>query len=90
MDIMSDVTMQALAPRAVARPAKGSGMARSNYLFTSESVSEGHPDKICDRISDAVVEVVELAGEDTEGNAAEVTAKEIEFRRGPRTPTATD
>ncbi len=31
-------------------------MARSNYLFTSESVSEGHPDKICDRISDAVVD----------------------------------
>ena len=29
---------------------------RSNYLFTSESVSEGHPDKVCDRISDAVVD----------------------------------
>ena len=27
-----------------------------NYLFTSESVSEGHPDKVCDRISDAVVD----------------------------------
>ena len=31
-------------------------MARSSFLFTSESVSEGHPDKICDRISDAVVD----------------------------------
>jgi S-adenosylmethionine synthetase len=31
-------------------------MARQNYLFTSESVSEGHPDKICDRISDAVLD----------------------------------
>ena len=31
-------------------------MASSSYLFTSESVSEGHPDKICDRISDAVVD----------------------------------
>jgi S-adenosylmethionine synthetase len=31
-------------------------MARRDYLFTSESVSEGHPDKICDRISDAVVD----------------------------------
>ncbi len=31
-------------------------MARKNYLFTSESVSEGHPDKICDRISDAVLD----------------------------------
>jgi len=31
-------------------------LAKSNYLFTSESVSEGHPDKVCDRISDAVVD----------------------------------
>ena len=29
---------------------------RSDYLFTSESVSEGHPDKVCDRISDAIVD----------------------------------
>jgi len=32
-------------------------LARSNYLFTSESVSEGHPDKVCDRISDAVLDL---------------------------------
>ena len=32
-------------------------MARSSYLFTSESVSEGHPDKVCDRISDEVVDL---------------------------------
>ena len=32
-------------------------MARSNYLFTSESVSEGHPDKVSDRISDEVVDL---------------------------------
>mgnify|MGYP000336032310 FL=1 len=31
-------------------------MGKRNFLFTSESVSEGHPDKICDRISDAVVD----------------------------------
>jgi S-adenosylmethionine synthetase len=31
-------------------------VARQNYLFTSESVSEGHPDKVCDRISDTVVD----------------------------------
>ncbi|MAM62341.1 methionine adenosyltransferase [Maritimibacter sp. UBA3975] len=31
-------------------------MARPNYTFTSESVSEGHPDKVCDRISDAVLD----------------------------------
>ncbi len=29
-----------------------------NYLFTSESVSEGHPDKVCDQISDAVLDVI--------------------------------
>ena len=31
-------------------------MSRQNYLFTSESVSEGHPDKVCDRISDTIVD----------------------------------
>ena len=31
-------------------------MSRQNYIFTSESVSEGHPDKVCDRISDAVLD----------------------------------
>ncbi|MCC7168399.1 MAG: methionine adenosyltransferase [Rhodospirillales bacterium] len=31
-------------------------MSKADYLFTSESVSEGHPDKVCDRISDAVVD----------------------------------
>ena len=41
---------------------------RSSYLFTSESVSEGHPDKVCDRISDEVVDAyfrqAEVAGMD--------------------------
>ena len=32
-------------------------MPMNDYIFTSESVSEGHPDKVCDRISDAVVDV---------------------------------
>ena len=32
-------------------------MIRSEYLFTSESVSEGHPDKVCDRISDEIVDL---------------------------------
>ncbi|WP_116599506.1 methionine adenosyltransferase [Primorskyibacter marinus] len=31
-------------------------MSRNNYIFTSESVSEGHPDKVCDRISDAILD----------------------------------
>ncbi|MCB1398971.1 MAG: methionine adenosyltransferase, partial [Rhodobacteraceae bacterium] len=33
-------------------------MARQNYIFTSESVSEGHPDKVCDRVSDAVLDAL--------------------------------
>jgi S-adenosylmethionine synthetase len=32
-------------------------VSRKNYLFTSESVSEGHPDKVCDRISDEIVDL---------------------------------
>ena len=31
-------------------------MVRDDFIFTSESVSEGHPDKICDRISDAILD----------------------------------
>src|SRR5947208_13135329 len=32
-------------------------LMRASYLFTSESVSEGHPDKVCDRISDEIVDL---------------------------------
>jgi len=35
----------------------GLRVARKSYLFTSESVSEGHPDKVCDRISDEIVDL---------------------------------
>jgi S-adenosylmethionine synthetase len=38
---------------------------RNNYLFTSESVSEGHPDKVCDRISDEIVDLVFREAEKT-------------------------
>ncbi len=38
-------------------------MARQSYQFTSESVSEGHPDKVCDRISDEVVDLFFREGE---------------------------
>jgi len=31
-------------------------MSRQNYLFTSESVSEGHPDKVCDQVSDSILD----------------------------------
>ena len=33
-------------------------MSRSNYIFTSESVSEGHPDKVADQISDAILDAI--------------------------------
>ena len=32
-------------------------MSNRNYLFTSESVAEGHPDKMCDQISDAILDI---------------------------------
>ena len=31
--------------------------SQDNFVFTSESVSEGHPDKVCDQISDAVLDL---------------------------------
>ena len=40
----------------------------ANYLFTSESVTEGHPDKICDQISDAVLDAI--LEKDPEGHVA--------------------
>ena len=48
-------------------------MRRSNHIFTSESVSEGHPDKLCDRISDAVLDAF-LAEEPQARVAAETFA----------------
>jgi len=37
---------------------KGMHMPQREYLFTSESVTEGHPDKMCDQISDAIVDAI--------------------------------
>ncbi len=54
-------------------------MSRQNYLFTSESVSEGHPDKVCDRISDEIVDMffreAAAAGEDV--SAVRVAAETL-------------
>ena len=44
------------APDRGSAHTKVTPLARQSYLFSSESVSEGHPDKVCDRISDAVVD----------------------------------
>ena len=43
-------------------------MSRKDYVFTSESVSEGHPDKVCDRISDAILDA--LLAEEPEARVA--------------------
>ena len=48
-------------------------MALKNFLFTSESVTEGHPDKVCDQISDAILDVF-LTNDPTSRVAAETTA----------------
>ena len=47
-------------------------MSSKRYLFTSESVTEGHPDKVCDRISDAILDTI-LAMDNTARVAAETT-----------------
>lgn len=43
-------------------------MSRGNFLFTSESVTEGHPDKLCDQISDGVLD--DVLRQDTKGRVA--------------------
>jgi S-adenosylmethionine synthetase len=66
-------------------------VSKRNYVFASESVSEGHPDKVCDRISDAVVDAF-LAAEPQARVACEtlcttnrvVLAGEV---RGPKSVT---
>jgi S-adenosylmethionine synthetase len=45
-----------MAPDPGGRGKEGGTVAKRDYVFASESVSEGHPDKVCDRISDVVVD----------------------------------
>ena len=47
-------------------------VARSDFLFTSESVSEGHPDKVCDRISDEVVDAFFRVGPEQGWNPKDI------------------
>src|SRR5262245_12249528 len=76
----------------------GSIVSRKSYLFTSESVSEGHPDKVCDRISDDVVYLFFREGPGARGDprqrrvACETLATTHQVviagqTRGPRTIT---
>ena len=68
-------------------------MQNADYLFTSESVSEGHPDKVCDRISDTVVDAF-LASGDADARVACETLATTDFiaiageTRGPDIPPA--
>ena len=43
--------------------------SQDNFIFTSESVSEGHPDKVCDQISDAILDLFMLYDKDLELHA---------------------
>ena len=68
-------------------------MAR-RYLFTSESVAEGHPDKICDRISDAILDAIikndprgRVACETMVTTGLVVVAGEITTTQMPNIPT---
>ncbi|GAK34759.1 S-adenosylmethionine synthase [alpha proteobacterium Q-1] len=64
-------------------------MAQSNYLFTSESVSEGHPDKVSDRISDSILDLY-LAADPNARVAAEtlVTTNRIILAGEVRGPSS--
>jgi len=54
------MTTAPVRPQAAGRPdaAGNTFMSSPHYLYTSESVSEGHPDKMCDQISDAVLDAI--------------------------------
>ena len=68
---------------------------RQNYLFTSESVAEGHPDKVCDRISDEIVdlayrEMKKVKPEDAERYAAVSAIDASKIRVACETLTTTN
>ena len=51
----------------------------SQYLFTSESVTEGHPDKICDKVSDSLLDA--YLAQDPKSRVAVETMVKTGFRR---------
>ncbi|MCG8508277.1 MAG: methionine adenosyltransferase, partial [Rhodospirillales bacterium] len=66
-------------------------MAKGDYLFTSESVSEGHPDKICDRISDEIVDLFMTSGPDARtGVETLVTTNQVVLAGEVRGPESID
>ena len=60
-------------------------MSDSGFLFTSESVTEGHPDKIADQISDAVLDAALTPGPTADGQAYSLISRgSARPRRGSR------
>src|SRR5450432_1552025 len=56
--VATDISGHTFGKRTAEVWRKRGWLMRESYLFTSESVSEGHPDKVCDRISDEIVDLV--------------------------------
>jgi S-adenosylmethionine synthetase len=76
---------------ALSRYRGGSTVSQGDYLFTSESVSEGHPDKVADRISDAVVDAyMTLDPQSRVGAETLVTTNHIIMAGEVRGPDAID
>jgi S-adenosylmethionine synthetase len=69
---MSDVAT--IAPAAVPAAEAAPAEVESTFLFTSESVNEGHPDKLCDQVSDAVLDAC-LAQDEWAKVACETASK---------------
>src|SRR5262249_25594401 len=68
---------------------RGLSTMLKNYVFTSESVSEGHPDKICDQMSDAILDAylaqdknARVACESLTKTGIAMVAGEIKVRKG--------
>ena len=57
---------------------------KNHYLFTSESVGEGHPDKLCDQVSDAVLDGVQAEMEAKGLEVSDAETVETEEKAAPK------
>ena len=55
-----------------------------NYLFTSESVTEGHPDKVCDQISDAILDALLLQDPESRCACEITTGAKVDYKNAPK------
>merc|ERR1712226_1715370 len=72
---MGSFHLVASADSAMAEPAQKKARTGRTFLFSSESVNEGHPDKICDQVSDAVLDAC-LVGDPKSKVARETATKD--------------